>query len=91
MTSLFNYPDRYNPGMTQNVALAPKEKGIAFGLTLIGFVLVAGLQHFYLGKIGRGVLWFLTGGLFFIGTIIDLFTIGSQVKAVNAQRAAGIS
>ena len=77
--------------MTQTVALAPKETGIAFGLTLIGFILIAGLQHFYLGKIGRGILWFLTGGLFFVGTIIDLFTIGQQVKNVNARRAAGIA
>lgn len=75
--------------MTQQ--LAPKETGIAVGLTLLGFVLVAGLQHFYLGKIGRGVLWFLTGGLFFIGTIVDLFTIAQQVKTVNARRAVGIS
>lgn len=77
--------------MTQTQVLAPKETGIAFGLTLLGFVLVAGMQHFYLGKIGRGILWFLTGGLFFIGTIIDLFTIAQQVKNVNARRAVGIS
>lgn len=62
---------------------ARKEKGIAFGLTLLGLVLVAGLQHFYLGRILRGVIWFLTGGLFFVGTIYDLFTIGRQVERVN--------
>lgn len=68
----------------------PKEKGIAFGLTLLGFVFVAGLQHFYLGRIGKGVLWFLTGGLLFVGTIYDLFTIGQQVKNTNTSRAVGI-
>lgn len=62
-----------------------KEKGIAFGLTLLGFVLVAGLQHFYLGRIFRGIVWLLTGGLFFIGTIYDVFTIGRQVERVNRQ------
>lgn len=77
--------------MTQNVALAPKEKGIAFGLTLLGFVFVAGMQHFYLGKIGKGILWFLTGGLFFVGTIVDLFTMGAQVEKVNVKRATGVS
>ncbi|WP_198677449.1 NINE protein [Leucobacter luti] len=77
--------------MTQNVALPPKETGIAIGLTLLGFVLVAGMQHFYMGKIGRGILWFLTGGLFFVGTIVDLFTMSQQVKNVNARRAVGIS
>lgn len=77
--------------MTQNVTLAPKEKGIAFGLTLLGFVFVSGMQHFYLGKIGKGILWFLTGGLFFVGTIIDLFTMGGQVRKVNVKRASGIA
>lgn len=77
--------------MTTTGVYPPKETGIAFGLTLLGFVLVAGMQHFYLGKIGRGVLWFLTGGLFFVGTIIDLFTIAQQVKSVNARRAVGIN
>lgn len=81
----------YTVAMTHSAALAPKETGIALGLTLLGFVFVAGLQHFYLGKIGRGILWFLTGGLFLVGTIIDLFTISSQVKNINARRAAGIS
>lgn len=77
--------------MLRNMTQLPeKETGIAIGLTLLGFVLVAGMQHFYLGKIGRGVLWFLTGGLFFIGTIIDLFTMSQQVKTVNARRRVGI-
>lgn len=65
---------------------AQKETGIAFGLTLLGFVLVAGMQHFYLGRIFRGILWFLTGGLFFVGTIYDLFTMSAQVKRVNRGR-----
>lgn len=62
---------------------ARKETGIAVGLTLLGFVLIAGLQHFYLGHIFRGILWLLTGGLFFVGTIYDLFTMSAQVKKVN--------
>lgn len=76
--------------MTTTGVYPPKEKGIAFGLTLLGFVFVAGLQHFYLGRIGKGILWFLTGGLLFVGTIYDLFTIGQQVKNTNTSRAVGI-
>jgi TM2 domain-containing membrane protein YozV len=36
---------------------------------------LAGLQRFYVGKIGTGILWFLTGGLFMIGQIIDVILI----------------
>jgi hypothetical protein len=36
---------------------------------------IAGLQRFYVGKIGTGILWFLTGGMFMIGQIIDVVMI----------------
>ena len=63
---------------------------------LFSLVAVCGVQHFYLGKIGRGVLWLLTFGLLTfgllgVGLIIDLFTLPQQVKNVNARRAVGIS
>jgi len=44
-----------------------------------------------MGKIGRGILWLLTFGIFGTGTIVDLFTLLSQVKTINARRAVGIS
>jgi TM2 domain-containing membrane protein YozV len=40
--------------------------------TLLGFVVVAGVQRFLLNQIGMGILYLLTGGLCLIGTIIDL-------------------
>lgn len=39
---------------------------------LAGFIGLAGVQRFILGQIGMGILYFLTGGLCLIGTIIDL-------------------
>src|SRR4030042_4771506 len=41
-------------------------------LTLLGFVAVSGVQRFFLDQIGMGLLYLFTGGLCFIGTIIDL-------------------
>jgi TM2 domain-containing membrane protein YozV len=35
----------------------------------------AGLHRFYAGKIGTGILWFFTGGLFYVGQIIDIILI----------------
>lgn len=72
-------------------ALPAKEAGYAYGFMLFTLLGVAGVQHFYMGKVGRGILWLLTFGLLGVGTIIDLFTLPSQVKSVNARRAVGIS
>jgi TM2 domain-containing membrane protein YozV len=54
--------------------------------TLLGF---AGLQHFYLGKPWRGVLWLLTWGLLGVGTVVDLFTLKAQTRRVNSKLRAG--
>lgn len=41
-------------------------------LAIIGFFGVAGIHRFFVGHIGMGVLYFLTAGLCFIGTIVDM-------------------
>jgi|JFJP01.1.fsa_nt_gi hypothetical protein len=48
------------------------------------FLGIIGVHKFYLGKVGIGVLYFFTWGLFGIGWFIDLFTLGGQVDSVNA-------
>ncbi|MDN4475832.1 NINE protein [Demequina sp. SYSU T00192] len=68
--------------------LPPKDTAITYILWF--FLGLFGIHHFYMGKIGRGILWLLTGGLFFIGWIVDLFTIPSQVRTVNARRSVGL-
>jgi len=70
--------------------LPPKRTGVAYLMMLFSFVGICGIQHFYLGKVGRGILWLLTLGVFGIGLIIDLFTLPAQTRQVNAQRAVGI-
>ena len=58
-----------------------KSKLVAF---LLWFFLGGLSMHrFYLGKIGSGILYLITGQLFGIGWIIDLFLLGSMVDNYN--------
>jgi len=60
-----------------------KSKSIAYFLWLISFFGWFGFHRFYLGKIGTGIIWILTGGVFGIGCLLDLFTLGGQVEQYN--------
>lgn len=51
----------------------PKNKWVAILLCL--FLGVLGGHKFYEGKVGMGILYCLTGGLFAIGIIVDLITL----------------
>lgn len=48
------------------------------------FLGILGAHKFYLGKTGMGILYLFTFGIFGIGWLIDLFTLGSQVNTYNA-------
>lgn len=54
----------------------------------LGFLGFLGLHRFYMGKIGTGLLYLVTFGLFFIGIIYDFWTLNDQVSAVNRERRA---
>ncbi len=55
--------------------------------TLLGFVVVAGVQRFVIGQIGMGVLYLLTGGLCLIGTLVDLINHKSLTQEYNQKVA----
>ncbi len=56
-------------------------------LTLLGFFGFAGLNRFILGQVGPGLLFFLTLGLCFIGTIVDLVNYKSLAYEFNIKMA----
>ncbi len=44
---------------------------------------VFGIHRLYMGKILTGLLWMVTGGLFFVGWVYDFVTLNDQVDELN--------
>ena len=59
--------------------------GIAYLLWAIGGFGTLGLHRFYLRKHGTGLLWLLTGGVFWIGAVVDLFRLPTLVEDAEQQ------
>jgi len=58
-----------------------KSKAVAYLLWFfLGFL---GVHKFYLEKIGVGILYLFTFGIFGIGWLVDLFILGGQVDTYN--------
>lgn len=50
---------------------------------LLTFLGMFGIHRFYLGKWITGIIYLLTGGLFLVGWLYDLWTLNDQVDAIN--------
>tara|TARA_R110000868_G_scaffold119469_1_gene316471 strand:- start:157682 stop:157897 length:216 start_codon:yes stop_codon:yes gene_type:complete len=60
-----------------------RSSGISYLLWCLSFVGFCGIHRFYNGKWVTGLLWFFTGGLLFIGQLIDLFLIPAMTRRAN--------
>lgn len=55
---------------------SPKNKTAALILAILtGYI---GIHRFYVGKVGTGILWLLTGGMFLVGWIVDVCKIAGN-------------
>lgn len=63
--------------LEQNFQSQEMVSGKSKGTTavLCFFLGLFGIHRFYVGKIGTGIFWMLTGGLFGLGAIIDFIMI----------------
>ena len=62
-----------------------KDPQLILILCLLGLVGVAGVQRFFIGHIGMGILYFFTAGLCFVGTIIDAVNHKNLAMEYNAK------
>jgi TM2 domain-containing membrane protein YozV len=60
-------------------------------LALVGFLGFAGIHRFILNQIGMGILYFFTGGLCFIGTIVDLVNYRKLSFEYNSKAAQQVA
>ena len=61
--------------------MEPRKVWVSYLLLLLGGFF--GIHKFYLNRPVWGVVYLLTGGLFCVGLLWDLFTIPSQVRRCN--------
>ena len=57
---------------------------------VVGLLGIGGVQRFMIGQIGMGILYLLTGGLCYIGTIIDLVNYKKLTFEYNMQVATEV-
>lgn len=56
-------------------------------MTIVGLFVVPGLERFYLNQIGMGILYLLTIGLCFVGTIVDIINYKKLTLEYNMKVA----
>lgn len=73
------------PSMDRAADRKYTEGSVDFNLAwiLLTFLGVFGVHRFLMGKWITGIIWLLTGGLFLLGYLYDLWTLNEQVDEVN--------
>lgn len=72
---LHNRPFNVPPPQHAAAMVSPYKRVWSLLLSAGIFLGFGGLHRFYVGKVGTGILWLLTGGLLGIGQIVDIIMI----------------
>ena len=74
------------PGMEKSAArkYAPGDVNYTIAWGLLTFLGVFGVHRMYMAKWITGIIYLLTGGLFFIGYLYDLWTLNAQISQINS-------
>jgi len=74
------------PSMSRQAEMRYIEGEIDYSVAwlLLTFLGIFGLHRFYMGKWVTGLIYLLTGGLFFAGYIYDLWTLNNQINMINS-------
>ena len=51
---------------------------------LLTFLGIFGIHRMYMGKWISGILYLLTGGVFFLGVLYDFWTLNNQISLINS-------
>ena len=92
-------PEQSNTVRVEVVTVAPPENPISRKSKLVTLLLcifggVLGFHKFYVGKVGIGILYLLTGGLLGMGWIVDIILIcfgafkdgdGKRIKGMTSK------
>ena len=73
------------PGMDREADFRYSPGGTDYSLAwiLLIFLGIFGVHRMYMGKWITGIIYLLTGGLFFLGWLYDLWTLNGQVDEIN--------
>ena len=81
------------PSMNRHASLRYNQGPFDFNVAwvLLTFLGMFGVHRFYLGKWITGAIWLLTGGLFLVGYLYDMWTLNGQVSLANVDARSGTS
>jgi TM2 domain-containing membrane protein YozV len=74
------------PSMDRQADLRYRNGNINYTVawSLLTFLGLFGIHRFYMGKWPTGILYLLSGGIFGMGYLYDLWTLNDQVSLINS-------